>query len=156
MAISITVRHADLPDDLRTFTEEKCDRLGKFLRAEPRLEFILEQVKATWTGEVILHGSRHHERHVARDKHADPHGCIEKLVEKLERQLEKGKERRKSHRGPSFAGDRGTARDDGAAPPEEPSYEQIVRRELKGGDPKRNGPVGNRPKGNSPKGNRRK
>ena len=115
MAISITVRHASAPDDLETFAEEKCARLVKFLRAEPRLEFTLEEGRSAWSGEAILHGSRHHERLVAKDRHADPHGCVEKLVEKLERQLEKSKERRKSHRGPSFAGDGRSARGAGAA-----------------------------------------
>jgi ribosomal subunit interface protein len=129
-SIRITVRHATAPDDLEAFAIEKCARLQKFLRSEPRLEFTLEHAKVRWQGEVILHGSRHNERLVARDAHADPHGCVELLLEKLERQLEKGKERRKSHRGPSFSGD-------GKAPPEsatpdEPSYEQIVRRDLKG------------------------
>lgn len=130
MAIKISVRHADAPDDLQGFAEEKCGRLEKFLRAEPRLEFTLEEGKSAWTGEVILHGSRQNERLVAKDRHADPHGCVEKLVEKLERQLEKGKAKRKSHRGPSFSGDAKPAPDAAAA--DEPSYEQIVKRELKG------------------------
>ena len=104
-AISITVRHGDLPEDLQKFTQEKCGRLEKFLRAEPRLEFVLEHDKTAWRGEVILHGSRHDERLVAHDQHADLHGCVEKLVEKLWHQLERGKERRKDHRGPSMAGD---------------------------------------------------
>ncbi len=105
MAISITVRHAEAPHDLSAFAAEKCNRLEKFLRAEPRVEFVLQKDHAEWSGEVILHGSHHHERIVAKDKHADVHGCVEKLVEKLEHQLERGKERRKDHRGPSFAGD---------------------------------------------------
>ena len=105
MAISITVRHGDSPPYLAAFAEEKCARLEKFLRAPPRIEFVLGKEHATWTGEAILHGSRHHERTVAKDSHADPHGCVELLVEKLWRQLERGKERRKDHRGPSFAGD---------------------------------------------------
>jgi ribosomal subunit interface protein len=105
MPISITVRHSDSPDGLHDFAEDKCSRLEKFLRAEPRLEFVLEKIKEEWRGEVILHGSRHHERLVAHDQHADPHGCVERLVEKLWTQLERGNERRKDHRGPSFGGD---------------------------------------------------
>lgn len=105
MAISITVRHGSAPDDLKDFTEAKCDHLTKFLRDEPRIEFILEPGKKGYAGEAILHGSRHHERIVAHDEHADPHGCVELLVDKLWKQLERVKERRKDHRGPSFSGD---------------------------------------------------
>lgn len=130
MAISITIRHGDGPADLADFATEKCGRLEKFLRDAPRIDFVLEKDRTRWTGEAILHATRHHERFVARDQHADPHGCVERLVEKLERQLEKGKERRKDHRGPSFA--------DAAPPPggapaaDEPSYDEIVRRKLDG------------------------
>jgi ribosome-associated translation inhibitor RaiA len=84
----------------------------------------------TWSGEATHHGSRHHERLVAHDAHADAHGCVELLVEKLERQLEKSKERRKDHRGPSV----GDLPSDEVKPaPDDPTYEEIVRRGLKDG-----------------------
>jgi len=139
--ISIAVRHAkkpeELPDDLKEVTKEKCDRLEKFLRGEPRIEFVFDRGKTAWTGEAILHGSRHHERLAARNRNADLHACVENLVEKLERQLEKNKERRKAHRGPSYSGKVRAPPE--TAPLEEPSYEQIVKRELKTGGRGRGG-----------------
>jgi len=130
VAISITIRSGEAPADLSAFATEKCERLEKFLRDAPRVEFVLKKDHAKWSGEATLHGSRHHERLVAHDAHADAHGCVELLVEKLERQLEKSKERRKDHRGPSV-GD--VPRDEGKPAPDEPTYEEIVRRGLKGG-----------------------
>jgi len=125
------VRHGGAPEDLQAFATEKCARLEKFLRGEPRIEFVLERDHESWRGEVILHGSRHHERLVATDAHADAHGCVEKLVTKIARQLGKSKEKRKNHHG--------AAPKEGGAPRaerggDEPSYEDIVRRELDGGD----------------------
>ncbi len=130
MAISITIRNGEAPPDLSAFATEKCDRLGKFLRDAPRVEFVLKKDHAKWSGEATLHGSRQNERLVAHDAHADAHGCVELLVEKLEKQLEKSKERRKDHRGPSV-GD--LPSDAGKSAPDEPTYEEIVRRGLKDG-----------------------
>ena len=132
MATSITIRSGDAPADLQHFAEEKCARLNKFLRDAPRVEFVLKKDHTNWDGEATLHGSRHHERLVAHDAHADAHGCIELLVEKLERQLEKSKEKRKDHRGPSMADGAPRKPEDGASA-DEPTYEDIVRRDLKGG-----------------------
>ncbi len=133
MAISITIRSGDAPSDLNAFAEEKCERLEKFLREPPRVEFVLKKDHAKWSGEATLHGSRHHERLVAHDAHADAHGCIELLVEKLERQLEKSKEKRKDHRGPSFADAPKPGRKDAPSGGGDlPTYEEIVRRERDG------------------------
>jgi ribosomal subunit interface protein len=130
LAISITVRHGTAPDNLEEFTNEKCAGLAKFLRAEARLEFVLEKGKQSWTGEAILHGSRHHERLVAHDSHADSHGCVERLVDKLERQLERNKERRKDHRpAPGSAGEPGPAPDETA---DEPTLKDVVRGDADG------------------------
>ncbi len=127
--ISLSVRHGGAPDDLQAFASDKCTRLDKFLRGEARIEFVLERVREAWQGEAILHGSRHHERFVAHEGHAEAHGCVEKLVDRIARQLGKSKERRKDHHGPAMDG--GAPRPDAGT--EEPSYDEIVRRELDGG-----------------------
>jgi ribosomal subunit interface protein len=133
--ISLTVRHGPTPNGIQQFATDKCSRLEKFLRGNPRIEIVLERDKETWKGEAILHGSRHHERLVAHEVNSDSHVCIERLVEKIERQLGRSKERRKDHHVPPTKGDETPAADRGG---EEPSYEEIVRRELKdGGDTKK-------------------
>jgi len=128
--ISLTVRHGGAPDDLQTYAVEKCARLDKFLRAEARIEFVLERDHEAWKGEAILHGSRQHERFVAHEGHAEAHGCVEKLVDRIARQLGRSKERRKDHHGPAMDVDASAPRDAGG---DEPSYEEVVRRELDGG-----------------------
>ncbi len=130
MAISLTVRHGDAPADLQSYLADKCERLGKYLRDTPRIEFVLHKDHLEWVGEAILHGSRHHERLVAKHTNPDARTCGEVLIEKLERQLEKGKERRKDHRGPSLGDVASESRPD--APTELPTYEEIVRRKLDG------------------------
>jgi ribosomal subunit interface protein len=116
---------------MQEFAIEKCARLEKFLRGDPRIEIVLERDHETWKGEVILHGSRHHERLVAHDANSDAHGCIEQLIDKMARQLGKSKERRKDHHVPPAKGGEIPAADRGG---DEPSYEEIIRRELKGGE----------------------
>ena len=128
--ISLTVRHGPTPDGMQQFATDKCARLEKFLRGNPRIELVLERDHESWKGEAILHGSRHHERLVAHEAHADAHGCIEQLIDKIARQLGKSKERRKDHHVAPAKGEAAPAADKS---PEEPSYEEIVRRELKGG-----------------------
>jgi ribosomal subunit interface protein len=135
--ISLTVRHGAAPDGMQAFATEKCARLDKFLRGDPRIEIVIERDHEAWKGEAILHGSRHHERLVAHDAHADAHGCIEKLIDKIGRQLGKSKEKRKDHHVPPAKGGEAPGADRGT---DEPSYEEIVRRELKGGDDKKKKP----------------
>ena len=130
--ISLTVRHGGAPDDLQSFATDKCERLDKFLRGEARIEFVLERDHEAWKGEVILHGSRHHERFVAHEGHAEAHGCVEKLVDKIARQLGRSKERRKDHHGPAMGDDRAPAGDAG----DEPSFDEVLRGELDGVDAK--------------------
>src|SRR5262249_61580017 len=60
--ISLTVRHGGAPDDLQAYAADKCGRLDKFLRAEARIEFVLQRDHEAWKGEAILHRSRQHER----------------------------------------------------------------------------------------------
>jgi ribosomal subunit interface protein len=131
--ISLTVRHGGAPDDLQSFANDKCERLDKFLRGEARIEFVLERDHEAWKGEVILHGSRHHERFVAHEGHAEAHGCVEKLVDKIARQLGRSKERRKDHHGPAMGDDRAPAGDAGG---DEPSFDEVLRGELDGVDAK--------------------
>ena len=131
--ISLTVRHGGAPDDLQSFATDKCERLDKFLRGEARIEFVLERDHEAWKGEVILHGSRHHERFVAHEGHAEAHGCVEKLVDKIARQLGRSKERRKDHHGPAMGEDRAPPGDAGG---DEPSFDEVLRGELDGVDAK--------------------
>jgi len=131
--ISLTVRHGGAPDDLQSFASDKCERLDKFLRGEARIEFVLERDHEAWKGEVILHGSRHHERFVAHEGHAEAHGCVEKLVDKIARQLGRSKERRKDHHGPPMGEERSPAGDTGG---DEPSFDEVLRGELDGVDMK--------------------
>jgi ribosomal subunit interface protein len=133
----LTVRHGAAPDGIQAFATDKCSRLDKFLRGDPRIEIVLERDHESWRGEAILHGSRHHERLVASEANSDPHGCIEKLVDKIARQLGKSKEKRKDHHVPPAKGGAAPAADRGG---DEPSYEEIVRRELKGGDDQKKKP----------------
>lgn len=145
--ISLSVRHGGAPDDLQSFAADKCARLDKFLRAEARIEFVLERDQKAWKGEAILHGSRQHERFVAHEGHAEAHGCVEKLVDRIARQLGKSKERRKDHHGHALGTGDESPRD---AAPDEPSYEEVVRSELDGGDakaPKKDGKKGAPPEG---------
>ena len=132
-AFEITMRHGDAPPDLHRFVEEKISKLDKFLKPASRLEVVLDRVHENFTCEVILHSSRRGGQVVVSDRHTDVHACVDQTLEKLSRQLQKQKDRRVERHRAGWRGDEvpRAGRDDGIGP-EEPTYEDIVNRQVRG------------------------
>jgi ribosomal subunit interface protein len=129
--LDITMRHAKLRSDFEEFVREKVARLEKYLRGDPRAEIILDHDHELFQCEVIVHGSSKGVPLVAHVSHEDPRACVDLVIEKVGRQLVKLKDRRIArHRGRGAE----TFTEPGEEPEggDEPSYEDIVQREIKG------------------------
>ena len=128
--LDITMRHGELSRDLEQFVTTKVARVQKYLRGTPRIEFVVDREHELFRCEMIVHASRRGAHLVAHDTHDDVMSCVDLVVEKMERQLVKFIDRRKDH----HRGRRGVDGADSGTPSgdeEEPSYEEIVKRELK-------------------------
>ncbi len=114
MEITVSSRHTEVSDALRSTTEDKIARLTRFLEGMDRAEVHFSEernprITDKEICEVTLEGHGHH----VRAKVAAPDGfvAVDRAVEKLEHQLHKLKTRllRRSHSG--------ARRTDGAVPP---------------------------------------
>ena len=129
--LNITVRHGQAPSYLEQFVSDKVSRLDKFLHESSRIELIVDQSKDKYRCEMIVHSSRRGGQVEVHDQSDDLRSCVDLVVEKMSRRLSKLKDRRKEHH-------RGRAPEGGASDQDrdsatvEPSYEDIVDREIKG------------------------
>ncbi len=102
MRVQVAARHCEIPDSVRTRTEEQIARLAKYDPRVASAEAIYEEVKHVRTVEVILsiHGA---EPVVARGEGDEFRSALDKVVDRLGRILRKQRSYVKDHKGPRVA-----------------------------------------------------
>lgn len=102
MLFTITGKHLDITDALRTHAEEKTAKLPRYYNSINQVEVIIDGSDGggNISVEVIARGERSN-LFVATESGSDAYQCIDMAVHKLERQLtkKKTKERNKKHTG---------------------------------------------------------
>ena len=102
MSISITFRHVEASEAIKTYAAEKVDKLQKFLRKPITVKVTLSLEKHQQSAEVQLSsGSEHIEAKVVTD---DMYAAIDAAMDKIERQIRehKGSAQSKRRRGESL------------------------------------------------------
>ncbi len=104
MNIDLTGHHIDLTDALRSYVNEKMNRLERHFDHVTKTHVILEVDKKRHIAEATMHvpggnGSVH-----ANSEHEDMYAAIDLLVDKLDRQIIKHKEKLKNHHRKQKAG----------------------------------------------------
>jgi putative sigma-54 modulation protein len=88
MNISITFRHVDATDALKSYANDKVSKLQKFLRRPMEAKVTLSIERHEQQAEVrISSGSEHFEAH---ETSGDLYAAIDKVIDKLERQINTG------------------------------------------------------------------
>lgn len=93
MQISFTGRNIDVTDALKTFTEEKMDRLRNRNISKIHVTFHVENVTHIAEANVHLNGTDLH----ASAKADDMYSAIDMLADKLVGQINKHKEKDSNH-----------------------------------------------------------
>lgn len=84
----------DVTPALKTFAEDKVNKLTKYYDRIQEIEVVLEAVKDGTNVEVIVN-AEHNDMFIAREGHGDAYALLDACVSKLERQLT---EHKKLHR----------------------------------------------------------
>lgn len=134
LAIEFKGRHEEISTRMRDHATRKLARLQRYNDRVARIEVVADHAHADPDVELIVH-LRRGKPLVARQRADTFATSIDLLVAKMEKQLKKQKEKRKNHKsatGKAAAGKRagGARRRAGAA--SEETYEDIVRRSLRG------------------------
>ena len=95
MQISITGHHVDITPALRSYVDNKFDRLERHFDKMTNIHVILSIEKERQKAEATIHVSRGNV--YADEEHEDMYAAIDGLVDKLDRQLKKYKEKLTNH-----------------------------------------------------------
>ena len=96
MQISITGHHIDITPALRTYIENKFERLERHFDNMTNTHVILTVEKERQKAEATIHVSKGNL--FADAEHEDMYAAIDSLIDKLDRQLKKHKEKLTDHR----------------------------------------------------------
>jgi putative sigma-54 modulation protein len=98
MNIAVTFRHVDPTPALRTYAEEKLERVvKKYLRRPVDAHVILEVSKERHVAEITLQAD--HVRLFAKEETHDLYSAIDLAIDKIEHQAQKLKTKREDHKG---------------------------------------------------------
>ena len=96
MQVSITGRHVNVTDNVKTHVEDKLERsLGVFPRIES-VRVVLETENRDQIAEVIIQGSNHI-RVTAKESSENLFDAIDRSIEHAERQMRKQRDKIQDH-----------------------------------------------------------
>ncbi|MCF7973675.1 MAG: ribosome-associated translation inhibitor RaiA [Phycisphaerae bacterium] len=98
MQFTITGKHIDITDAMRSHAEEKASKLPRYYSSIDHVEVIVDgSDHGQMTVEVIARGE-HSNLFVASESGSDAYQCLDLAVHKLERQLTKKKTKERNHK----------------------------------------------------------
>lgn len=103
MIVTVASRHMDVSPALKSFAEQKANKLLKYYDRIQEIEVILdagkEQHKDHTRVEMIVN-AEHKQMFIAHHSDGDAYVCIDSCVEKLERQLTDHKDKIRNRKHP--------------------------------------------------------
>ena len=110
MIVTISGRHMEVTEALKTYAEQKAGKLSKYYDRIQEIEVIMDASKDSTRVEMIVN-AEHNAMFIAHHDQGDAYACIDGCVDKLERQLTDHKERFRNRKHPNGQGTReGTTR----------------------------------------------
>jgi putative sigma-54 modulation protein len=108
--VTISSRHMDVTPAMKSFAEQKANKLTKYYDLIQEIEVIFDAGKDQAKVEMIIN-AEHKNMFIANHAEGDAYACIDACVDKLERQLteHKKKHRNRKHPDPTPAARGGLA-----------------------------------------------
>lgn len=103
MLITITGKHIEITDAIRSHVEEKVEKLPRYYDTISQVEVILEGNEGGRQSVEIIAHAEHNDLLIAKEAGMDTYACIDTAVHKMERQLKKAKEKQRGHKAPPVA-----------------------------------------------------
>jgi putative sigma-54 modulation protein len=96
---TVSSRHMDVSVALKTYAEQKADKLNKYYDRIQEIEVILDTAKDGMRAEMIVN-AEHKNMFIAHHDDGDAYACIDGCVDKLERQLSEHKKKIRNRKHP--------------------------------------------------------
>ena len=103
--VTVSSRHMDVTPALKSFAEQKAQKLTKYYDRIQEIEVIMDANKDGTNVEMIVN-AEHNAMFIAHHGEGDAYACIDGCVDKLERQLTDHKERFRNRKHPAGQGTR--------------------------------------------------
>ncbi len=99
MQITLTGKHIDITDAIRSYAEEKCAKLPRYFDLISQIEVIIDgNADGGHKMVEIITSADHYNDIIAKETGDDVYACIDIAVDKIERQLTKQKEKQRNHK----------------------------------------------------------
>lgn len=99
MLVTVSSRHMDVTDALKSYAEQKANKLTKYYDRIQEIEVVFDAGKDTTRVEMIVNAERNN-LFVAHEDVGDAYAGIDACVDKLERQLSDHKKKVRNRKHP--------------------------------------------------------
>ena len=100
MIITISGRHMDVTPPLKSYAEQKANKLAKYYDLIQEIEVVFNSEKDKASVEMIIH-AEHRNTFVAKCHVGDAYACVDGCMHKLERQITEHKDKFRNRKHPS-------------------------------------------------------
>jgi putative sigma-54 modulation protein len=98
MLFTISGRHLEITDAIRSYAEDKSSKLPRYYSSITSVEFVLEGNEGGNQAVEIIARGEHSNVFVASETGSDIYVCIDSALHKLERQIRRKKEKERNNR----------------------------------------------------------
>ena len=102
MIVTISSRHMDVTEAMKSFAEQKANKLSKYYDLIQEIEVIFDAGKDRTKVEMIVN-AEHKNMFIANHDEGDAYACVDGCVDKLERQLTEHKKKHRNRKHPDPA-----------------------------------------------------
>lgn len=100
MITTVSSRHMEVTEALKTYAEQKANKLHKYYDRIQEIEVVFDAGKDSIKVEMIVNGE-HKNMFIAHHEEGDAYVCIDGCVHKLERQLSEHKKKFRNRKHPA-------------------------------------------------------
>ena len=98
MLFTITGKHVEITDAIRSHAEEKTAKLPKYYNSVNRVEVIIDGGDGGDAIVEVIARAEHSNVFIAKESGQDTYACIDLAVHKLERQLRRKKKKQRNNK----------------------------------------------------------
>ena len=98
MRFTITGRHLEITEAIKSHAEEKTSKLPKYYDSINQVEVILDGSQANSPSVEVIARAEHSKIFIVTETGGDAYRCIDVAVRKLERQLRRAKSRERDNK----------------------------------------------------------
>jgi putative sigma-54 modulation protein len=124
MDISVTFRHTEPTESLKTYAEEKVSKIRKYLDSPLEAHIVLSVTKFRHQADVTI--SVNGTRVKAVEETGDMYSAIDQVMDKIEKQVKRHLEKTRNRRSENLKGEEGEGTDETEGAPASSQEESVI------------------------------